>query len=217
MTRQTDPLVLGAKRDHPDALAFARVVQRVHHRYASEVVGAFALCPFMSDPETAFGVFCVMLDHEPQLDVARDAVVAAGSRVVHLVYPLTVLPCAAFERFGNALHREVARAHPAPPVHATFHPHMEGDTSRPARLVGVLRRAPDPFVQFVPEGLHQGGTTFAEPAALADLAGLMSSTNHKRERLARLAPADLARIEALLAEIRRERDDQYAPFLASMA
>ncbi len=203
--------------DHPEALAFARVVQRVHHRYAREVVGAFALCPFMSDPETAFGAFCVVLDREPQIEPATAAVIAAGSRVVHLVYPLSALACAAFERFGNALHRAVAVAHPSPPVHATFHPQMEGDGSSPARLIGLLRRAPDPFVQFVPEGLHEGGTTFADPAMLGDLAALVSAKQPKRERLAQLDAGDIARIQALQADIRRDRDDSYAPFLPAFA
>ena len=38
---------------------------------------------------------------------------------------------------------------------------MVGGTEHAARLVGILRRAPDPFVQLIPAGVQKGGTTIA--------------------------------------------------------
>ncbi len=213
-----EPTVAGALAAHPIAAEFARAVERVHHRYAREVVGAFELCPFMNDPESAFGRFCVMLDRELDLAAAKEQVLAAPG-VVHLVYPLAAASSSAFERFGNALHEAVRREAFArrldAPVHATFHPEMEGDRSSGPRIVGFLRRAPDPFVQFVPEGLAKGGTQFVDPARV-DIAELMAAAHRKRDLASRLTPAEIDRIAALLADIRAERDASYARFLDAL-
>jgi hypothetical protein len=209
-------VLAGALRDHPAAAALAREVRRVHHRYAVEVVAAHRLCPFLRDPDTAFGRFCVMLDREPSLAPALAAVLEAGARVVHLVYPLVDVGVAAFERFGNQLALEVAAAHATRPVHATFHPHMSGDARSPSRLVGLVRRAPDPFVQFVPEGLHEGGTVFADPAGM-DPRSFLAPKAEPGSALDRLGPDAVDRIVALLADIRADRDASYASHLHALA
>ena len=216
-----DPVVAGAYADHPLALCFAREVRRVHHRYAVEVVAAFRLCPFLADPAKDFGRFCVMLERTPDVDAAFEQVAAAqaddASALVHLVYPLVLLEPARFERFAMKLHELVARKLPHPPVHATFHPDLEGDDSTPARLVGVMRRAPDPFVQFVPEGLQKGGTGYVD-LATADLAKLLETPRERAMRtFERLRGATLETIVARLADIRADRERSYTPFLAALA
>jgi hypothetical protein len=205
--------VAGALAHHAAAADFAAVVERVHHRYATEVVGAFRLCPFMRDPETAFGRFVVMLDREPDTRTAAAEVIAAGSQVVHVVYPLVRGAPSSFERFGNEVHQAVARQTHGGPVHATFHPDMSGDARSPARLVGLLRRAPDPFVQFVPEGLHKGGTVFADLTEL-DLAQLLAQQGAGPR--APLVPAEIERIEATQADIHADRERSYAKHLSAL-
>lgn len=212
------PVIAGAFVTHPLAAEFARAVQRVHYRYAREVVSAFALCPFMNDPESAFGRFVVMLDRELELDAAVDQVLTAPG-VVHLIYPLFEGSAASLERFGNALHEAVRKrafaAGKDAPVHATFHPAMDGDASSAARVVGFLRRAPDPFIQFVPEGLAKGGTQFVDPQTV-DLAALVAEQRQKRGLFERLSSSDLAAIARLQADIRAERDASYARFLGAL-
>jgi hypothetical protein len=207
-----DPLVVGGLASHPRAAELVAAVHAVHLRYAREVVGAFGLCPFMNDPESAFGRFCVVLDRQLDVPTAREVVLAAPG-VVHVVYPLVRVGCHAMERFGNALHeavrREVfTRGESTPPVHATFHPEMEGDTFTPARRIGLVRRAPDPFVQFVPQGLTGGGSTFLDPATL-DLAALLAATAKPRGRVASLGEEELEAILARLTDLRREREASY--------
>jgi hypothetical protein len=210
----------GALRDHPAAADLAGEVARVHHRFASEVVAHFRLCPFLHDPATAFGRFCVMLDREPDVASAADEVEKAGLSVVHLVYPLTTLEVTPFEQFGNRVHLEVARRMRSAPVHATFHPGMQGDSRSAARLVGLLRRAPDPFVQFVPEGLHVGGTTYMDPSAFE--LGALAGSNAKpgatpaEHNFDRLSVEDLATIAARQRDIAADRDRSYAPYLDAM-
>lgn len=207
-----DAIVAGALAGHPRALELARAVHAIHLRYAREIVGAYELCPFMNDPESAFGRFCVVLDRSLDVLSARDLVLAAPG-VVHLVYPLIHEGSHAMERFGNALHeavrREVfARGDGTPPVHATFHPEMEGDVRSPQRRIGLVRRAPDPFVQFVPQGLTGGGSTFLDPTTM-DLSALLQAAPKPRGRVASLSDEDLARIASRLGELRAEREATY--------
>src|SRR5262245_20859948 len=163
----------------PQARAFAAEVERVQRRYGEEVVAAFGLCPFLRDVESGFGRFCVFLDREP--DLGRTVAVAlAGEGVAHLVFPLATLGATAFERFGAAVGAALKQRAPEPPVIATFHPTLSGDSTSPHRLVGLLRRAPDPFIQLVPAGLHQGGTVFAGAVHGA------SPPDHGEETFARL-------------------------------
>jgi hypothetical protein len=211
------------------ASRFAEVVRRVHHRYAVELVGAFRLCPFMTDPETAFGTFVVVLDRELDVTAAADCVVAAPGKVIHLIYPLVTVTAAVFERFGNQLHQTVAKQCRGGPVHASFHPHMEGDTGSPSRLVGVVRRAPDPFVQFVPEGLHKGGSTFldiegldlkalvATPVDTTNLhAAHLGSADNAKSNYERMDREAFAQIEAILADVHADRDRSYAEYLDAL-
>jgi hypothetical protein len=89
----------------------------------------------------------------------------------------------------------------------------------PHRLVGLLRRAPDPFVQLIPEGMHEGGTVFAPlplpgaPMPVAPPPGFDNAeANFGRLRGGRIQP-----LLALMAEIRADRDRSYAPFLEAFA
>lgn len=215
-------VVAGALREHPAAEAFARVVHRVHHRYATEVVRAYTLCPHMaSDPDKAFGTFAVMLDREVDVEGAVAEVLRAPSQVVHLVYPLITDDVPAFEQHGQALHRAVAEAFSArggrAPVHAAFHPRMQGDATSASRLVGLLRQAPDPFVQFVPEGLHEGGTQFIDMSTFDPATYVPPPPPRAEGNLERLDADDIRNIADLIAEIRRERDRSYEEHLHALS
>ncbi len=210
------PVLAGTYASHPLATDFAAVVQRIHYRYALEVVDAFALCPFMNDPASAFGRFCVVLSRELVVESARELVLAAPG-VVHLIYPLFEGDSHTMERFGNSLHEAVrressSRGEAGAPVHATFHPEMDGDPESPQRRVGFVRRAPDPFVQFVPQGLTKGGTQFMDPASF-DLAALLAAPAKPRGRVATLTSAELATLADRTRALRADRDTSYGRFL----
>lgn len=209
--------IRGALRDHSAAAALAAEVQRVHRRYAVEVVAAFGLCPFLRDPDTAFGRFFVMLDRDLDVAAACAAFREAGSPVVHIVYPCADPTPTAFERFAGALHDALRRSTDRPPVMAAFHPRMAGDRGSPHRLIGVLRRAPDPFVQLIPDGFNEGGTTFAVPTdfdAGAVAPPSLPAVDRAAATFARLAGTPEGdRVVALLEEIRADRHRSYAPLL----
>jgi hypothetical protein len=203
----SDPLLRGPFAAHPEAARFAAEVRRVHRRYAAEVVAANRLCPFLRDVDTGFGAFVVVLDPgEPDVDAAVAALAAADSPVVHLVFPLASAPPARFERFSGRLAQALKATVSPAPVMATFHPSLGGDVDDPHRLVGLLRRAPDPFVQLIPEGLHEGGTVFA---------GVQPGRDNAEANFDRLRGGGIEPILALLADIRADRDRSYAPFLSA--
>ena len=206
------PLIRGRLRDHPDAPAFVAEVLRIHRRYAGEVVAANRLCPHLRDVDTGFGTFCVMLDPGPELDVeeAIEAIRAAKSQVIHVVYPCARPAPSAFERFSAAIARALKQAFSSPPVMATFHPDLSGDPTGPYRLVGMLRRAPDPFVQLIPEGLHQGGTVFAADPGSAEH---VEDGDPAIRNFEKLKDGGVDRLMAVLAEIHADRARSYAPYL----
>jgi len=205
---QLEPIVGGTFASHPLAPAFAGEVLRVHRRYATEIVQRFSLCPFTRDVDVAFGRFCVMLDHDPDQDAARRAVLAAKNPVVHVVFPLALPPANLFERFASALLASLRDHLDEMPVMAAFHPNLLGDRGTPYRLIGLLRRAPDPFVQLIPSGLHQGGTVFA--ATVEDYES--SGEDRAEANFKKLSGASLDELFANAEDIKQDRDRSYAKF-----
>lgn len=155
-------VVVGALASAPGAAELARDVAHLLYRYAVEVVAGFALCPHMHDLSRSIGAACIVLDRTLDAGLAARAVRSTGSKVAHVVFPLSTAESNEFERFGNALAQALVADGGPRLVHATFHPQLAGGTEYAARLVGVLRRAPDPFVQLIPPGIQQGGTQFAD-------------------------------------------------------
>ncbi len=227
--------VHGSLASHPAAEAFAREVHRVHGRYLREVVAAFALCPHVKpggaasrgatdvpgEGEAAFGAFCVLLDREPDLEATLATALALSEPVAHLVFPLIALGPAPFERFaaafGDRVRRERARRGDDVPTLAAFHPGLEGDASSPDRLIGLLRRAPDPFVQLVPEGLAQGGTVMAmiRPDGTPSLP-TSDRGDHAHQNWRRLASGPIGALVARVEDIRADRDRSYAPYVEAI-
>jgi hypothetical protein len=220
------PLVRGPLSGHPLAARFVEEVHRIHVRYAAEVVAVNRLCPFLRDVETGFGRFCVVLDprEDPDVGTAVETILAAASPVIHVVYPLIRPVPSAFERFSGRVNLALKGALPEAPVMATFHPALVGAADDPHRLVGLLRRAPDPFIQLIPRGMSEGGTVFAPlppddaVAPEAFHGGAASgptppSADPAQFNFDRFGGAAVAPVLALIAEIHAERDARYAPFL----
>jgi hypothetical protein len=202
---------------HPRAGELASAASALLHRYASEVVYAHRLCPFLQNVETGMGAVCVMLDTEADVARTTAALLATGSNVAHVLFPLVRGEAPPFERFGNKLSESVRKARSEPLVHASFHPRMVGGYENAHRMVGLLRRAPDPFVQFIPPGMQAGGTVHAsetptdEPyveSTFRRLGGPSSSAE---------LSAGFAAIEALLGSLHHERERSYAALADEIA
>jgi hypothetical protein len=193
----------GPLSGRPEAPVYAEKIARLMHRYAAEVVAANQLCPFLHNVETGLGAVVVFLGRELDVVAAAKAIRDTESQVVHLVFPLANREDApGFERFGNAVADRLRKDGGDPLVHATFHPAMVGGRENAHRLVGVLRRAPDAFLQFIPPGMQGGGTVMAgedlpkAPAAestfdrmtktgrIEDVVALMDELHAERKRIA---------------------------------
>jgi hypothetical protein len=203
-----EPMIRGKLASHPEASAFAAEVLRVHRRYATEIVQRFALCPFTRDVDVAFGKFCVMLDREPDHEATRAAVLEANNPVLHVVFPLVGGASNLFERFASALMASLREAFEDPPVMAAFHPELVGDREQPYRLIGILRRAPDPFVQLIPGGLHEGGTVFA--ASIEDYES--SGEDRAEANFKKLSGAPLDELLQIAVDIRADRERSYVKY-----
>ena len=188
--------VFGALADREGATAFAEQAHALMRRYAAEVVAPFALCPHLHNVDTGLGAVGVVLEVEPTIEVAVGAIRALDANVVHLIYPLHVAGSSPFERFGNKLAEALRRALPEPLVHACFHPAMVGGKENAHRLIGLLRQAPDPFVQFIPPGMQGGGTV---------LAGYATSESRADTNYARLVPERIDALLAMIESLKQER------------
>jgi hypothetical protein len=127
-----------------------REVRRVLERYLIEVVEAWGLCPWAQSSrlrgelviEICFGPVCA-----PSLvcERARAALAVPTARVIMLVFPELAGGSGAI----GALRDQVALRVPEAGV-AAFGPASGHDLSSPAKLVPLLRCAPDPMLQLVP-------------------------------------------------------------------
>jgi hypothetical protein len=207
------PQIAGALAGRPGAAELGLASADLLGRYVREVVVAFRLCPFLAQPESALGAVIVVLDPEP-VEATLEAIVAdGGAPVMHVLYPLLAAsPSPPFERFasrvGTLLRQRLGRA---APVSAAFHPAMHGETDDPHRLIGLLRRAPHPFVQYVPSDVPTGGGTVVAGAPLPPKGGAEANF----ERLTG-AGGDLARLLERIAALHRERDERVAPLAARL-
>jgi len=208
-----EPILRGELAAHPEAPAFAQEVLRVHRRYATEIVQRFALCPFTRDVDVAFGRFCVMFDRTPNPEATLQAVIEANNPVLHVVFPLATLAPNLFERFASGLMKQVRELSENPPVMAAFHPDLIGDREQPYRLIGILRRAPDPFVQLIPSGLHEGGTVFASSIEEYESSG----EDRAEANFKKLQGGPLDELLQIAAEIRADRERSYAKYELGVA
>jgi hypothetical protein len=185
----------------------AEEVRRLLFRYAHEVVAAHALCPFLHNVEVGMGSVAVILEVEPDPQTVLETMREIGSPVQHLAFPLFRGSSSAFERFGSKLADLVQRGFEEPLVHATFHPELVGGTENAYRLIGLLRQAPDPFIQFIPHGLQKGGTVLA-----ASREGAQPEESHADARFRRLGERGV--IDELLATIRALKEDRARSYAA---
>jgi len=208
---------------------WAREAMRLHRRYQSEVVEAYALCPWSGrailDRKVRERVL-VQVDGDalgPSLAAIDEWAVDSTAEVAFVIYPRLAVGRQAFHdftarvRMADASRYELGRV---PFVFAAFHPDAEPDTSDPERLIPFLRRTPDPTIQLLRASALDGirstasqGTQFIDIAAIeSSLAG--NGQPPLRERIARANLVMAQRIgirvmQERFDEIRRDRDETY--------
>lgn len=218
--------------DHDQRLR--REAVRVYERYATEVVEAFQLCPWARRARQDGRVrTCVVTDARPRvqglLDRMDEIFADAHVEVGLLLLPGVPWDRHDFRRFASrvrtaheARHAASGASGPPPLAMAAFHPDAQPDLDSAARLVSFLRRTPDPTIQVVRHaalaGVRGSETTGAvyAPRAVLDLAALASertlplADRVAEANLATTTRVGVAHIEAILDDIRADRDRAYA-------
>jgi hypothetical protein len=185
--------------------ALAVEALRVNARYVEEVVIGWGLCPWAArawnDGQVTQRVFT---DAEPDVGAVAafiDELVARPDAAIGLaIFPRVARTVGAWEKFAEQVRRSRAGF-----LAAAFHPDYpapEGGAPGvgaidAARLVPFIRRTPDPTLQLVRASLLDG------------LRGQVSD-DVARDNLATVTARGLAALDALLTDIRRDRDAGYA-------
>jgi hypothetical protein len=206
-----------------------REALRLHRRYTMEIVEAFGLCPFAAHARTSgASTETVVLDRSPTIDSVLPVVRRLGDDasidVAFVIFPRWDIDRRGLSRFVETL-RSAHQASPGGLVMTMegFHPVAEAQTETPGSLVPFLRRTADPVIQLtrlsVLERARQssGGTTKYVDPATVDVAALLAAPPDRslHERISEanhqtVLREGVARIEAVLLDILRDRDATYA-------
>jgi hypothetical protein len=206
-----------------------REAVRVYRRYSAEVVEALGICPWAAKARREGKVReRVML--EPVTDLrgtvraVRELGADAGVEIGLLLFPRLSIERTGFERFVASVRESYGEGMADVEMAlAPFHPDAEPDLDEPERLVPFLRRTPDPTIQLVRRSVlasvrraHGHGTGFLDPRHL-DVTGVLAADPKipLHERVARqnldtVRELGVARLQAILDDIRQDRDRSYA-------
>ena len=204
---------------------------RVYRRYALEVVEGFDLCPWAAyarrDGRVVEYVILAENKLDPQQSLERllALVTERKTEIALFIYPDLALDRLGFESFVRTLRERDAARHEVgeiPFAMAAFHPDARPDVGDADRLIPFLRRTPDPTIQVVRQsaldrvrGGSQEGTSFIDLSTLTALPIPQKEPLSLRQRIgqANLETAlevGVERLETLLSDIRRDRDESYA-------
>ncbi len=204
---------------------------RVYRRYAIEVVERFDLCPWAAYARRDGRVReCVILaenqaDPQASLSLLHDLEADTKIEIALFIYPDLGLDRLGFEAFVRTLREQHAARYEVgeiPFAMAAFHPTARADVADADRLIPFLRRTPDPTIQVVRQtalervrGHGQEGTSFVDLATLTALPIPQKEPISLRQRIGQqnletTLREGLETLEAVLSDIRRDRDESYA-------
>jgi hypothetical protein len=196
------------------------------------VVEAFDFCPFARGARSSGQVAQRVLDGPaPEVGHALEQIAELEAQpqtvIGLLIFPRLTVAAEGFDRFVHQLREaDGARRKGRPPFAlAAFHPEGVWGDDTPDRMVMFFRRSPDPTIQLVRfstldavKGPSRSDGKFLFDFSASGLAELERRANEVplSDRIARTnferARRDLARVEAVLADIRADRDRSYARF-----
>jgi hypothetical protein len=186
---------------------------RLNARYVDEIVLGFDLCPWAAKAYQGGEVRRrALLDAAPTpegvVSVIDELAGAPEVAIGLVVFPRLVTRAAAFDAFAERVRRadharrpDAATSPPAPTfLIAAFHPGAPETFATPPQLVSFLRRTPDPTLQLVRTSVLRRAT--GEGPAVSD--------DVTRRNFASVSARGAAALDAVLRDIRRDRDESYA-------
>jgi hypothetical protein len=187
---------------------------RLNARYLDEVVLAWDLCPWASKALASGQVRRrVLLEPSPAPEAVLpflDELVGAPEIAIGLlIFPRLALRAPAFDAFAERVRRadharrpDAATSPPAPAfLVAAFHPEPLAPErlATPPQLVAFVRRTPDPTLQLVRTEVLRRATG----------EGPRVSDEVTRRNFEAVSARGLPDLEAVLADLRRDRDESY--------
>jgi len=173
---------------------------RLNTRYVEEVVIGWGLCPWAArawlDGQVTRRVFVAAAPDAAAVAAFAGELGATPQAAIGLaIFPRVDGTVAAWEKFAEGVRRTSGGDF----LIAAFHPGYRAPDGPldAARLVPFIRRTPDPTLQLV-------------RASLVDRLQGQVSADVARANLATVAARGLAQLDALLTDIRRDRDTSYA-------
>lgn len=220
-----------------DAALTAEAI-RLFRRYQVEVVEAFDLCPW-AEVARRQGRVRERVVTAPGLSLAHalDAVDALASdesvEIGIVLFPRAEVDRPAFERFvAEVREHETARRAPeaAPFAMAEFHPESPAVLAPAGAFTSFVRRTPDPTIQLVRQsalarvrkGSGNSGSNYFDPSMVERLYEQLQAGTpieepeaplHEKvleQNRATFEREGVARMEAMFADLRRDRDRAYA-------
>lgn len=209
----------------------------MYRRYATEVVERYNLCPWAEHARRDGRVTeRVLLQHDPSdltptLRAIDELCALERTEIALLLYPRMATDRGAFERFLAQVRQAEADRQPLgaiPFAMAAFHPDASADTSDAERLIPFLRRTPDPTLQLVRQSVlervreqHPQGTAFVDVDRLDPSMFSAEPVEDLQARIARhnletVRERGVSEIEAILRDIRADRDRTYAQLEAPL-
>jgi hypothetical protein len=192
-----------------DGEALVGEALRVNARYVEEIVIGWGLCPWAArawnDGQVARRVFTAAQPDVTAVAAFIAELAAKADAAIGLaIFPHVACNVGAWEKFAEQVRRGGGAF-----LTAAFHPdygtpdEAGGDGPlEPARLVPFIRRTPDPTLQLVRASLIDG--------LRGDVSDEVARDNH-----ATIAARGVPALEALLTDIRRDRDAAYARALSA--
>jgi hypothetical protein len=200
-----------SERDGSDALVAEAL--RLNTRYLDEVVLAWGLCPW-AEKAFATGQVRQRVDlaeapaPEDVLPFFDDCEAASEVAIGLLIFPRFAIRAPAFDAFAERVRRadharrpDAATSPPAPSfLVAAFHPDAAQTFATPPQLVAFLRRTPDPTLQLVRASVLRRATG----------EGPRVSDDVTRRNFETVSERGAAALDAVLRDLRRDRDESYA-------
>lgn len=186
---------------------------RLNTRYVSEVVVAWDLCPWAAKAFTSGQVrqrvnVSEVVAPEDVLPFLHELEAAPEVAIGLLIFPRLVTRAAAFDAFAERVRRADHARRPGavtlPPAPsfliAAFHPGAPETFATPPQLVSFVRRTPDPTLQLVRTSVVRRAT--GDDPRVSD--------EVKRRNFEIVRARGAAALDALLSDLRRDRDESYA-------
>ena len=224
----------------PDADALRDLALELNDRYLHEFIEPHSICPYARGARRAGNVERYVYagritsagfdaHRGAMLELARGIASDAAQEVALVICPLAEVTPGEWHRIASALAAELREEHGETVlVNAAFHPDLTYRSETAAGTVPLMRRSPDPTIQWVRNDVldavtkgRRSSDAYLDPRllaaqhldALASKPSLTVSERIARDNWERAQAMEFGEVESMLAAFREERNRRYRALL----